>query len=526
MTQTRVLSGWRGAGVFIAIFVCVFALRFLSVDYLENDHFTYLAFAHQTALGDLPDLDYDDPGFPLGIGLSAIAMRLGGTSLLPEIAMTSAMLGVAACLTWCAAVTASGMPALGLFVTALQLLAYPRLYSYPKVLVGAYAAFAFFAYTRRPTRGALIALAVFTEFAFLLRHDLAVYVSVSTVALLLSCHGRGWAGIRRLVEYAAWCVAFSAPYFAYLLAAGLGAHLDSSFGFSTAEARRTTDWASVVTVGSWLTLGLTVLPAVAWIWLMARRRKSGRWDPDAPAVAATALLLAIVNVALLRDTTPSRLSDVFGVAPVIMAWVGAQACRWGLGLRLISVRLLVITAFVALCAVVTMAAVEQGNFRSRFAETRIDRGWRAVLTQARRQVEEFQQWPLDEKAQGGDLTPLVSYLDRCTREDQPVLVVAYLPQLAFLARRPFAGGHAWFMSGYFEGAGEQRRMADRLLARPPAVVVIDPDEAKDIPGHWPAIADMLRGYRPSQPLGRLQIRAAGSLPERGVDAATQLPCFR
>jgi len=386
-------------------------------------------------------------------------------------------------------------------------------------------AFAFFGYTRRPTRGSLIALAVFTEVAFLLRHDLATYVFVSTIVLLLSSHGLVRLGAAKVAEYVAWCVAFTAPYAVYLLMFGLGAHIDSSIGFSTAEAHRTTDWGSVLTAGSWLTLGLVVLPIAAWGGLEWRRRH-GRWDSTAPAVMATAVLLAIVNAALLRDTTPSRLSDVFGVAPVVLAWVVAQAVRWCRAVRPRIVGVTVAIGLAALAVVLADATYVQGNFRNRFMETRIGLGWQPMLTQARRQVEDLRRWPLNDRAQGGQLEPLVSYLDRCTGDDQPVLVVAYLPQLAFLARRPFAGGHPWFMSGYFEGPGEQQRMAQRLKTRPPAIVVIDPAEAKDIPGHWPAIADMLGAYGQSHSLGNLEIRTAPGLPQRGTDQDTRLPCFR
>ncbi|MEQ1897803.1 MAG: hypothetical protein ABL971_10515 [Vicinamibacterales bacterium] len=516
----------RRAAVVVPICACVLFVRFMSTEYLENDHFTYLAFAYQTTLGDLPDADYDDPGFPLGIALSALAMKLGGTSLLPEVMLTSSMLAIAACLTWRAGLMASGMPAMALFVTLLQVLVYPRLYAYPKIVMTAWGALAFFAYNRRPTRASLIGLALFTELSLLLRHDLAVYIFASALGLLLACHGRGRAGMMRLAEYAAWCAAFSVPYLVYLLVFGFGAHLDSSVAFSTAEARRTTHWDSLLTAGSWLTVTLVLLPLVAWAWLLERRRKSGRWDPEAPAVAATALLLAIVNAALLRDTTPSRLADVFGAAPVVIAWVGAQAIRWCAAVRPRMLQLLTAAVLVVLFGALTAATLQQGTFRSRFAETRIARGWEAMRSQAERQWVDYQTWPLDERAQGAWLGPLVRYLDRCTRDDDPVLIAGYSPQLGFLARRPFAGGHPWIMSGYFETPAEQRRMAQRLRARPPRVVVIDPREATDIPRHWPAIADMLEAYRPAQLLGGLEIRTAPSLPEDGVDAETGLPCFR
>ena len=143
-----------------------------------------------------------------------------------------------------------------------------------------------------------------------------------------------------------------------------------------------------------------------------------------------------------------------------------------------------------------------------------------------RQVDLLQAWPWIDLTQSAALDPVVRYLDRCTTPDQSVLVVGYMPQLTFLAQRPFAGGHAWILPGYFESESDQARMARRLDESPPAVVAIEPDEATDIPGHWPAIAKRLETYSAPVAVGEFQIRTDLERQPRGTDEQTGLACFR
>jgi hypothetical protein len=104
-------------------------------------------------------------------------------------------------------------------------------------------------------------------------------------------------------------------------------------------------------------------------------------------------------------------------------------------------------------------------------------------------------------------------------------VVGYLPQLPVIARRPFAGGHSWLLPGYFTSASDQERMAKRLAERPPAIVVIQPEDATNLAADWPAIAKTLPDYREPQEFNGLQIRTARQLPIRGTHADTGLDCL-
>jgi hypothetical protein len=508
----------------LLLFSVVVAYRFLSFEYVTNDHFTYLTFAHQTALGDLPVRDYDDPGFPLMIALSAAAMRIGGMTLLPEVAMTSAMFALAACITWRTATTVTRLPLLAFAATMLQVVAYPRPYSYPKILVPACAVPLFFFYARRPTRMWLAILALLTEIALLLRHDLAAYAGVATLFLLVFVHGWTRAFVERAAFYAALCVLLTVPYAAYLLTFGLEAHLAAAFGFSQSEVTRTAGWMSVLTSGSPLALAMVMLPVVTLAWLVIDRWRSGRWSDDAPAIAASSLLMATITTGMLRDTTPARLADVFGAAPVLVAWLGAQAIVSARRLRSGALRLAALTTLAALGIALMVATAQFGDLRHYLLEARTDE-WRSFKSHAVRQTSLLSEWPWPGKYQRGALEPLARYINRCTSRTQSILVVGYLPQLPVIARRPFAGGHSWLLPGYFTSASDQERMAKRLAERPPAIVVIQPEDATNLAADWPAIAKTLPDYREPQEFNGLQIRTARQLPIRGTHADTGLDCL-
>jgi hypothetical protein len=506
--------------------VGVAAFRILALDFVDNDHFVSLSSARQVTLGELPVRDFDDPGLPLAMALSAAAMWLGGSSLLPEVVLTSALLALAAVVAWRAAARVSGMPALALGAMLLQVIAFPRLYSYPKILVNACAALGFIAYARRPAPRRILALAALTEIALLFRYDLAVYVGLATVLLIVLVHGWTRTAAARLSLYAGASVALTLPYALYLSAFGMTAHLQSALAFSQSEARRTVEWGAVLAQAQPLTIVVVLLPVVVCVWLVARRWRHRRWDDDAPAVAAIAVLLVALDVVMLRDRTHARLADVFGPAPVLLAWAGARGLGAAARASTPRRRVLGLSGLTALGLVIASGTVRLGAFPHQLGEAGLTEGWDHFSDHARRQVTALGRWPWIGITQDGVVVePLVRYLDACTAGDDRVLVVGFVPQLPFLARRPFAGGHPAILPGYYTSDIEQRRMEAWLTARPPAVVVIDPNDAPDISVQWPAIARLLPRYREPVAVGRFVVRTAISLVPTGVHAGSGLPCF-
>lgn len=220
MNQTRVSIAARRHALIIAsiiVAIATFLHRFTSLGF-GNDHFVHLARAQAMLAGDLPIRDYTEEGVPLTVLLSAGAQLLFGQSLLAEAVLTSLSFATAAGVTCWLTSRVTGSLLLGAGAAILQVLAYPRSYSHPKMLV--YPIFLLIAgwYLNAPGRRRVVVLAVWTAITFLIRHDHGVYVGLAAGATIAVAHWRdGIAHVtRRGLEYGFITLICVAPYLAYV----------------------------------------------------------------------------------------------------------------------------------------------------------------------------------------------------------------------------------------------------------------------------------------------------------------------
>ena len=130
----------RAAGVAaasIGVFIATFVWRFLTFTGFSNDHYAHLALAQQILLGERPIRDFSDPGWPLTYVISAAAWYLMGDTMAIEWAIVTTGFAVGAAFTVVAAHRLSGSLTAAIFLAALELVIFPRTYSYPKMLVSA-----------------------------------------------------------------------------------------------------------------------------------------------------------------------------------------------------------------------------------------------------------------------------------------------------------------------------------------------------------------------------------------------------
>ena len=121
------------AAITVGVIGCTY--RFLAHTSFNNDQFVHLARAQAWLAGDWPIRDYEEPGAILTVGLSAAAQALFGRTLLPELLLSIAALGIGAGVTCWLVIRLTGSRALGIFAAALQIAIGPRLYAYPKILL-------------------------------------------------------------------------------------------------------------------------------------------------------------------------------------------------------------------------------------------------------------------------------------------------------------------------------------------------------------------------------------------------------
>lgn len=155
------------------------------------DHFVHLTGAFMVTRGELPWRDFLDAGRPFQYFASAVVIALSGPSLLGEAVLCAGVIGIGTGVLFVVLRLLSGSRFLSLILTAVAVLAYPRLYSYPKVFFYVLAIVLVMLYLRRPGWFPAALLGLTTGAASLFRADHGVYIGLTCVVLLLALRGTG-----------------------------------------------------------------------------------------------------------------------------------------------------------------------------------------------------------------------------------------------------------------------------------------------------------------------------------------------
>jgi hypothetical protein len=515
----------------------------------DNDHFVPFAYAKQVESGEQPLRDFAGAGLQgawpsLTFELSAWAQRLMGESLRSEAVLSVLGLALAAAATcYAAALVAPLTVAAG--VTALSVLIEPKLYSYPKVLVLALAAWLCARYAGDRRASLAVALGVLTAAAFLFRHDFAVYVAAGALTAI-ACGGAWRRALLHAAGYAAVTAICLAPSAWFVSKhAGLGTYLQDSIFAVRQESRRTSRiergvvWAGEdgarltpltfldepQNAGWWLFYANAGLPLLVLAGAALRKEdRASLW----PAVAPSAVMALLVVPSFLRGNTAARVSDLAPLMAVL--WAAAlvvpfRAARW----RPAAIAFAVVT--VLACAATAQSVWTVGNVRSELDTS----GWSdsagKIVRQAARRWDELGVLPTaywsGEPASAS--LRAVQYLHECTAPDDRVIVLSYQPELLPLSGRRFGGGGFGMVPGLLFLYRNQATMIGRWRRETVPIVLMQtgPEDATEIP----FILEYLHArYREAGTIdldgGPVTVFAdTGRTPVRTF-GASKLPCFR
>ena len=188
-----------------------FGFRLINVRDLPNDHYMHLAWAQQLLFGELPGRDFVDPGMPLTYVLSAL-VQVVSPGPFSEAVICCIMIGIAAAVTFVVSAELMGSRVAGVAAAVLEIALYPRLYSYPKILVPAMTLLLVQRYVRRSGGLPLVLMAIWTVIAVLLRHDLGVYAAAGFGTALFWIHWQRWGElVRAMALYATAVIVASIP---------------------------------------------------------------------------------------------------------------------------------------------------------------------------------------------------------------------------------------------------------------------------------------------------------------------------
>jgi hypothetical protein len=172
--------------------------------------------------------------------LSAAAQQLFGYRLLAEAIVVGVAVGLAALLAGRLVHRLTGSLASACLIQALILLAAPRPYAYPKLIIYAVAASLWWAYVMRPTLARACALGAWTAVAFYFRPDHGVYLALGVTLGGLAASSFTWTTWWNLVAAGAVCVGLIAPWLVFAQGTvGLRAYLSGGLAQGVAEQTET-----------------------------------------------------------------------------------------------------------------------------------------------------------------------------------------------------------------------------------------------------------------------------------------------
>jgi hypothetical protein len=223
-------------GSLVLMAVAAGAYQGVLVTRAVNDTFLHLAMSRQVAHGDLPVRDFFDSGLVLMYAISAAAQSLFGYRLLAEAIVVAVSVTLATLLAGLLVRRLTGSLAGALLSELLILVAAPRPYSYPKLIVYAVAAPLWWGYVAKPSAWRAVMLGVWTAVAFYFRPDHCVYMAAAVVFAAVAADGMSVVAVRRLVTAGVVCVILVAPWLVFAQRAiGIRAYLAGGLAQGVAE---------------------------------------------------------------------------------------------------------------------------------------------------------------------------------------------------------------------------------------------------------------------------------------------------
>ena len=485
--------------------IAAFLIRFLLLGAIENDHYVYLARAHQVLHGQWPVRDFVDPGMPLAYLLSAAAAAVAGPTLFTEAVLSVALFATAVAVMYALVYRASGSTMLALLAVVIVLLLPPRLYNSSKILVPLVAIAIAWGYADAPSMRRAAALGGWTGVAFLVRHDYAAYVVAASAASLFARHWGQW---KQLAAAVAACTGIAmvvaAPWLIYVeVQQGLPEYFASAARFSLAERSRT------MTAWPFVFYATAAVPVVA-LALGAR----GTRALTGPQVVFATVVVFASGLVLLRDEPTARLPDVVATTAVVAAIIAGRFMPLTRNRRSESTPPILLTS-----ALITAAGILIFTARTSIqaAIPNVFERWRQVSTRLHDGRPEIMPNPQH--------APLVRLIERCVGSDERVLIGGFGPELPVLAHRAFAGGLPDWIRGYYEDRADVAR-ARSQLARERVALAVMLDGSDAFVRTWPAVAADLQ----ARGLTRRTIELTSGpvdvwlRPATPLDGQTDLPC--
>jgi hypothetical protein len=213
-----------------------------------------------------------------------------------------------------------------------------------------------------------------------------------------------------------------------------------------------------------------------------------------PVVGAMTIMTAMAASTFLRSILPNRITDIWGLLPLLLASTLAarpRGARWQPLVRVAGALVFAVTAGAVLIA---------GDTREEFNFAALTTGpvsSSALRIAARfRQVTQTLVTPQDAlhhlRKEDTARRTVAAYVALCTRPADRLFVFSFAPELFWETQRGFAAGYAAFVRGAHASDAAQRRGIARWRAQSVPVAIAFEGQYAEMAEAFPMIADELR----------------------------------
>jgi hypothetical protein len=240
-----------------------------------------------------------------------------------------------------------------------------------------------------------------------------------------------------------------------------------------------------------------------------------------------AIVAVAENFGLMRDLLKARVPDAIVPAVVLGAWLASRAwTAWSLSVLIPSIAVLLGAGVL----VAGLGDLGENAERAGLTGETLLRPWTLPSRfgeRAAKLKERFGSAPPSRAVPA--LEPFFAYLDRCTTQRHRLFLGGMIPEVAYYARRPFAGG------GYehynYSSLPNQQRVADRLRRQLVPFALIPSETSRELEEDLPIVDGFFRGrYVPLTDVVvaadlSVRILVDPSIPSTSRDSETGWPCF-
>jgi hypothetical protein len=230
------MRSWVSAlGAAIAVLAALHKMLYASV--LVNDDFMHRAYALQLLAGEWPIRDFFDYGMVLMYVTSALAQMVFGYRLLAEAMVIGIVVAASTFLVFDLVRRLTTSTAIATLSAVLFVVAMPRSYGYPKLIVYAVAAVLWWQYVAKPTSWRAVALGVWTAIAFYWRPDHGVYMAIGVTLAMIAAHGVSVRTMTECVRAGVVTIALVVPWlvFASVQMHGISRYVESGMTAAVEE---------------------------------------------------------------------------------------------------------------------------------------------------------------------------------------------------------------------------------------------------------------------------------------------------